>query len=140
MISRKILALWYIRTIFVSVIILTAALCLLPAHTTLIFAVFCLCEALVIPLLYLEFRSLRIDLSPAALTISRGAIVKREIKINLVHIKSTESFITPLSKKLGLANLIIYLEGARLVTFPLNPADLSGLIEKITSVEASDFE
>lgn len=134
-ISKRILILWYSRTLILSFVALFTALCVFPHYLLPLILLQLAFTAALFLLLYLRYRSLVICVNTSSLIITCGAVIKRTLKINFESIVAVEAFSTPLSERFELANLIIYCEGAKFITFPLENSDIENLRSKLKQTE-----
>ncbi len=140
MITKRILILWYIRVIFVSAILLVLLTGFLWKYHSLLFLAFGITLAASFLLFYLRYRSLDIVLSRNHITLTYGALIKRNLCLNLSNIEAIESLSTPLSEKLRLAHLVIYCRGKKLLTFPLDETAANILRKKLKSAKSDHYE
>ncbi len=140
MIAKRILILWYIRIIIVSAVLLVLLTGFFREHRAFLFLAFGFTIAASFMLFYLRYRSLGITLSHNRITLTYGALIRRELCLDFSGIEAIESLSTPLSRKLGLAHLVIYCRGRKLLTFPLDETAASILRKKLKPAKSEHYE
>ncbi len=133
--SRKVLQLWNVR-VFVLLVLLFPVSDYLPIGRFWSFLILLLTLLSAFVLFYIRYKACVFKVAKKGITLYTGVIIRKELYIKYSHVLSVSRLYTPLSKHLGLSNLVIYCEGATFLLPPL-PLSIISIIEENIKAEVT---
>ncbi len=128
--SSRVLLLWGVR-IFLLPLPFTPLLEKGFGSKTVLWLSYFIITSVIFCIFYIKYKTCTITLSSAGISLSSGFFIRKHLYIKHRHILAATKVYTPLSKVLGICNLVLYCEGSTFV-FPPLEKELAAHIEAET--------